>query len=85
MHPKMTFELQNTIAEPLSIIYKTSLKTGVVPADWRETGISPLFKKGKKCETQNYRPVSMTSLISKIIESIIKDTITSMSQEFKLM
>ena len=85
LHPKMLFELRNIISKPLSIIYRTSLKTGVVPTDWREAGVSPLFKKGKKCETQNYRPVSMTSLICKVMESIIKDAMIQMLYQFKLI
>ena len=48
---------------------------GVVPNDWREANITALFKKGCKSARQNYRPVSLTSVICKLMESIIKDEI----------
>ena len=53
----------------------SSLVQGVVPNDWREANITALFKKGSKSASQNYRPVSLTSVICKQIESIIKDEI----------
>ena len=48
---------------------------GVVPNDWREANITALFEKGSKSESQNYRPVSLPSVICKQMESIIKDEI----------
>ena len=46
-----------------------------MPSCWREAGVTPLFKKGKKSEAQNYRPLSLTSIVGKIMESILKDVI----------
>ena len=39
--------------------------------------ITPLYKKDKKCLASNYRPISLTSIICKIMESIIKDDLMS--------
>jgi hypothetical protein len=85
MHPKMLYELREEIAGPLSKIYRLSLHTGIVPKEWREAGVTPLFKKGKKSETQNYRPVSLTSLICKIMESLLKDAILMHLDKFDLI
>jgi ribonucleases P/MRP protein subunit RPP40 len=75
LHPKLLFELRKIIAKPLSVLYNSSLRSGVVPNEWKEAGVTPLFKKGKKSDAQNYRPVSLTSLVCKIMESILKDEI----------
>ena len=58
---------------------------GVVPNDWREANIAVLFKKGSKSASQNYRPVSLTSVIGKQMESIIKDEIIKHLNIFKLI
>ena len=46
-----------------------------MPSCWREAGVTLLFKNGKKSDAQNYRPVSLTGIVSKIMESILKDII----------
>jgi len=69
IHPKMLFELRKELAQPFSKLYSASLNCGVVPADWKDAEVIPLFKKGKKSDTQNYRPVSLTSIVCKILES----------------
>jgi hypothetical protein len=46
-----------------------------VPADWKHAIITPIYKKGKRSDPGNYRPVSLTSVPCKVLESIIKDSI----------
>lgn len=73
IHPKMLLELKTYLVKPLTSIFKSSLEQGIVPLDWKEAGVVPLFKKGKRDDPKNYRPVSLTGVIGKIVESIIKD------------
>jgi len=47
----------------------------VTPADWKDADIVPLFKKGDKTKAVNYRPVSLTSISSKLLEHIIHSNI----------
>ena len=71
--------LKNAAAElsvPLKIIYEKSIRLGQVPADWKQATVTPIFKKGTKGDASNYRPVSLTSVPCKILESLIKDCIT---------
>jgi len=49
------------------------MRTGEVPEDWRVANVTPIFKKGGKGNPGNYRPVSLTSVPGKIMESLIKD------------
>ena len=50
-----------------------SLQDGIVPFEWKEANIIPFFKKGSRNKSVNYRPVSLTSVICKLLESIIRD------------
>jgi len=54
---------------------------------WKDAGVIPLFKKGNKSDTQNYRPVSFTSIVCKILESriIIKNSILGHLTKFSLI
>jgi len=45
MHPRVLRELAGIIAEPLSIIFESSWRTGEVPEDWRIASVTPIFKK----------------------------------------
>ena len=57
------------------MIYNRSMTSGDVPEDWRVANVVPIFKKGTKNLPENYRPVSLTSIPCKIMESIIKDKV----------
>jgi len=64
MHPRVLRELADVTAEPLSIIFERSWRTGEVPEDWRKASVTPVFKKE---DPGNYRPVSLTSIPGKIL------------------
>ena len=59
------------IAEPLSILFNNSLQFGSLPRDWISGNVTPVFKKGDKHLPKNYRPISLTSLVVKLMEKII--------------
>ena len=72
---RMVRELREELIDPLHILFTKSLGTGVVPEDWRKANVTPIYKKGGRGQVGNYRPVSLTSQISKIMESLIRDHI----------
>jgi hypothetical protein len=66
-------QLLEEVAPALKIIFSRSLEEGEVPMDWRTANVTPIFKKGVKADPGNYRPVSLTSVCCKVLESIIRD------------
>ena len=63
------------ILVPLLSLMKSSMENAEVPDDWKRANVSAIHKKGDKKNPANYRPVSLTSNIGKIMERIIKDEI----------
>ncbi len=63
------------VALPLSIIYTKSFNTSALPADWLCANVIPIFKKGNKSAPDNYRPISLTCVVCKVMEAIIKDAL----------
>ena len=66
-------EYSNQLPEKLQSIIKSSLKESRVPLDWKSANIVPIHKGGDKEEPLSYRPVSLTSVVAKICEKIVKD------------
>jgi len=71
LSPRVLKKLSLQIAEPLTILFQRSLSDGVVPSDWCRANVVPIFKKGQKYLCANYRPISLTCIISKVMEHII--------------
>ena len=67
IYPRVLRELAEVIAEPLSIIYQRSL---LVPEDWRLVSVTPIYKKGCREDPGNFRPVSLTLVLGKVMEQI---------------
>jgi hypothetical protein len=83
--PAILMEMNNELAPVLACIFNKSLRTGEVPDDWREANVTPIFKKGKRTAPENYRPVSLTSVCCKLLESVIKDKVMVHLKKHKLI
>ena len=73
------------LSHPLKVIFTKSLEYSVVPQDWRDANVTPIFKKGAKDQPGNYRPVSLTSVVCKIFEKVIKNKLSNHLIEQKLL
>jgi hypothetical protein len=83
--PAILMEMKDELAPVLACIFNKSLRTGVVPNDWREANVTPIFKKGKRTAPENYRPVSLTSVSCKLLESVVKDKVMAHLKKHKLI
>ena len=68
---KVLLMLKDEIAHPLSIIFNISLKTGTFPNILKLAETIPIYKKGSKMDTCNYRPISLLSNINKLFEKMM--------------
>ena len=78
-------EFSASLCTPLSILYTKSMESGAVPQDWRDANVTPIFKKGSKNNPSNYRPISLTSIPCKVMESIIKDGVVNYLLRYHLI
>ena len=84
IHPKLIRNLGETIAEPLALIFNKSLELKCIPDQWKQAKICAIYKKGNKKLASNYRPVSLTAIICKLMESIIRNHIVKYMKQNKL-
>jgi len=75
LHPRILKETAKEIVLVLTRIFQLSISTEKIPNDWRQAHVTPIHKKGPRFKPENYRPVSLTSVVGKVLESIIRDQI----------
>lgn len=84
IHPRVLKETANSICLPLSIIYSKSLAEGHLPPEWKEAVVTPIHKKGSKITAGNYRPVSLTTIVGRMMESLVRDSLVKHMMEGNL-
>ena len=60
------------MCKPLQIIFQMSLDKGECPSDWKTANVTPIHKKGDRTDPSNYRPVSLTSQVCKVLELLVR-------------
>lgn len=70
-----------SLAYPIACVCRLSLSKGTVPSSWKTATVIPLFKKDNPSLISNYRPISLTSSISKIIENFVKNKLIAFFNE----
>ena len=85
IHPRVLRECADVLSMPITIIFEHSLRAGILPTDWKKGNITPIFKKGSKTDPLNYRPISLTSVVCKILEKLIRCSIMEHLEENHLL
>ena len=70
---------------PLTMLFNQSLQTSSLPQDWRDANVTPLHKKGAQTAANNYRPVSLTSQVVKLMERLVLDHLLDICKQNKLL
>ena len=65
------------LSAPLSFLFQTSFDQSYIPPVWLTAHVCPIFKKGDRSDPGNYRPISLTCVLCKLMEHIIKTQLTS--------
>lgn len=69
--PVFLIKCADSLATPITLLFKKSLESMVFPTIWKRANILPIHKKGTKSSIENYRPISILNTISKVFEKII--------------
>ena len=85
LHPRLLIELAEQIALPITMLFNATLKHGELPTDWRRAFISPIFKKGSKHLPANYRPISLTAILCKVMERLVRDVVVTHLLEERML
>ena len=83
--PKLLTEIVDQVSIPLARVFNLSLKEGVVPFERKEANIIRLFKKDLRNKSDNYRPLSLKSVICKLLGRLIKYHMVDILVRHKLL
>lgn len=73
------------MCSPLKTIFEVSFRTHRLPKIWLESNVTVIHKKGAKNSVENYRPISLTCICCKVMESVIKIQLMNFLNEKKLL
>ena len=81
--PKLLKEIVEQISTQK--FFNLSLEEGIIPSGWIEANITPLFKKVSRNKPTNHRPMSLTSVVCKLLETLIRDHVVEFLVKHKLI
>ena len=77
IHGNILKNCYSSLSKPLAILFQLSYNTGTIPNEWKQANVVPVHKKGSKACVENYRPISLTSIIMKTYERVIREKLLS--------
>ena len=75
IHPRLLRELAQELSYPLKKLFNKTTSEGKIPAKWKIAEVRPIHKKGSRTSPNNYRPVSLTSVVCKVFECFVRDAL----------
>ena len=73
IHGRLLKNCSNVLSRPLSILFRKCYKSSIIPSEWKMALVVPVHKKGPKADVENYRPISLISLVMKVMEKLVRD------------
>ena len=83
--PGLLKDAAKEIALPLSYIINLSLKSVTIPTDWKKAKLTPVYKSGSAMDLENYWPISLLCVVSKIMEKEVHSQFIHFLEEHKLI
>ena len=80
---KIIRECADMISVSLCDLFNKSLLSGIFPDDWKCARVTPLFKQGEASDLNNYRPISVISVIANVFERIVYDQLYNFLSDVK--
>ena len=74
LHSWLIKQLVSVLCKPLKLLYDTCIYNSCIISVWTEATITSIYKKGNK-SAKDYRPISLTCITCKVLESIVRDLI----------
>jgi hypothetical protein len=85
LHPLVLRNLADIIAFPVTHLFRLSLNEGHLPVEWKTATVKPIYKGGSRHVAGNYRPISLTSILCKTLERLIKSTLQCHFEEMNMI
>ncbi len=85
LFPKTLKALNSHIVPVLARIFNLSLQTAQVPEDWRRAIVIPVAKSPRTTDPRQFRPINLTSVVCKTLETILKDKLLSHLSQLSLL
>lgn len=76
---------RDTLIAPLTHVFNLSLSNGTFPDCWKKAAVTPIYKSGPKNTPSNYRPISLLSIVSKLLEKIVQKRLCKFLDYHKLL
>ena len=85
LHPRYIQSVAPVIVKPLTYIINKSIETGSVPHEMKVARVVPIHKSGSRAKATNYRPISLLSVLAKVIESLVYDQLNGYLSKRKIL
>ncbi|KAI8500958.1 hypothetical protein Bbelb_210530 [Branchiostoma belcheri] len=82
---KLLREAAPEICDSLQCLFNYSLSTGTFPTEWKQSNVTPVYKKGDKTDPLNYRPISLLPTVAKVMERLVHNHLYSYLEENNLL
>ena len=83
--PRILKECAHELSTPLRTFFNKSFTTRLLPTDWKMTNITPIHKKGHKHKKENYRQISVTSVVCKVAENIVRSRVKAFWSDHQVL